>query len=307
MSEHMKEYLIGVDIGGSHISSALISSETGELLSSDVHRDHLSTSGSAATIIEQWSKNIRKAVGDRAAKSIKAIGIAMPGPFDYENGISLIKGLHKYENLYNLNVRDLLKATLSPLSAEIFFENDAACFGLGESLDSSLLPTEKIIAITLGTGFGATFIHNRKILKEGIGVPPDGAIYHVPYLDGITEDRVSARWLLAAYNTRSGKRISEVSEIALRAKEHKDGDAIAVFDEFGQHLGRCLSPWIREFAAGALVIGGSIAKSADLFMNSFRQELETAGALLPVQISKHMEKSALRGAAAIALQRSTTK
>ena len=37
---------------------------------------------------------------------VKAIGIAIPGPFDYVNGICLIKGVAKYENLYGFNIAD---------------------------------------------------------------------------------------------------------------------------------------------------------------------------------------------------------
>jgi glucokinase len=36
------------------------------------------------------------------------IGISMPGPFDYENGICLIKGQNKYEALYGLYIKGLL-------------------------------------------------------------------------------------------------------------------------------------------------------------------------------------------------------
>jgi len=33
------------------------------------------------------------------------VGVAMPGPLNYIDGISLIKGLRKYDNLYGVNIK----------------------------------------------------------------------------------------------------------------------------------------------------------------------------------------------------------
>ena len=41
--------------------------------------------------------------------NIGGIGIAIPGPFDYGNGISLIKDLEKYESLYGTNIKETLE------------------------------------------------------------------------------------------------------------------------------------------------------------------------------------------------------
>ena len=60
------------------------------------------------------------------------IGIAMPGPFDYENGICYIKGLDKYESLFNLNVKEMLAQQLNIERSDIYMMNDASCFLKGE-------------------------------------------------------------------------------------------------------------------------------------------------------------------------------
>ncbi|HRP57404.1 hypothetical protein, partial [Agriterribacter sp.] len=60
------------------------------------------------------------------------MGIAMPGPFDYEKGISYITGLHKYEYLYGLNVKELLAAELNIPLGNIRMMNDAAAYLAGE-------------------------------------------------------------------------------------------------------------------------------------------------------------------------------
>ena len=50
---------------------------------------------------------------------------------------------------------------------------------------------ERIIGVTLGTGFGGGFIANGRIFYSGQGVPPDGGVWNLPYLEGIAEDYVS--------------------------------------------------------------------------------------------------------------------
>ena len=49
------------------------------------------------------------------------IGIAMPGPFDYNEGISLIRNLGKYDSIFGVNVRQYLSSefNLNPLLVRI--------------------------------------------------------------------------------------------------------------------------------------------------------------------------------------------
>ena len=80
--------LIGVDIGGSHISSARVEWDGSQIQTLDFFEADVDTSGSAEEIISAWSQVILKSAG---GSSNLQIGIAMPGPYDYPNGISLIK------------------------------------------------------------------------------------------------------------------------------------------------------------------------------------------------------------------------
>ena len=52
----------------------------------------------------------------------------MPGPFDYEEGISYIAGNDKYEAFYGLNVKNMLADELKIKPSNILMKNDASCF-----------------------------------------------------------------------------------------------------------------------------------------------------------------------------------
>jgi predicted NBD/HSP70 family sugar kinase/mannose-6-phosphate isomerase class I len=225
----------------------------------------------------------------------------MPGPFDYANGISLLNGVNKYQTLYGINIKAALESQLDiKANIPVIFENDAACFGLGEGLVGEGSLFEKIIAITLGTGFGASFIKQRQLLKEGEGVPDKGYLYNVPFKDGKAEDYISSRWFIKTYTELSGSKLTEVKEIAERAMVYNDKAAIEVFKTFGSNLAACLSHWLRSFKADCLVIGGSISNASALFLPELLSVLkDKEGINIPVKISKKMEMSAISGAAGL--------
>src|SRR5687768_16206029 len=100
----MKNLIAGVDIGGTHITVCLVDIKENNIIAESSGRAHIDTSLDKDSIIKSWAEVIAEA-HKKSSTPINKIGIAMPGPFDYENGISLIRGLHKYESLYGLNVK----------------------------------------------------------------------------------------------------------------------------------------------------------------------------------------------------------
>ncbi|MBV8253153.1 MAG: ROK family protein [Chitinophaga sp.] len=294
-----KQLVVGADIGGSHITAALIDIQTGAVIESSIQKEAVNAAADAADIISRWASAIGKVISN-APSDIKAIGIAMPGPFDYPNGIALIKGVAKYESLYGINIRTALKTALN-FSGEIFFENDASCFALGEAWAGDGAGVQRLVAITLGTGLGGTFLLDNTIQNEGEGVPPEGYIYHLPYKNGIAEDYISTRWLLREYSIRTGKQIDEVKTIGELAAE-QDATALELFETMGNAIGEVLTPWLAAFHAACLVIGGNIRKAHPFFLPALQQQLLRNNINTAVRISSKGEKSALTGAAWICKQ-----
>lgn len=283
MSKHTNTIACGVDIGGTHISAAL--TLDGQLLKDTYRRLPVSPTADAQTLLDTWAALINAVTGlPPSNQPVSSIGIAMPGPFDYPNGTSMIRGLNKYESIYGVNVREALRDRITNNTAPICFENDAACFGLGEARSGAAKKYRKVIAITLGTGFGACFIGDQQLLTSGPGVPPNGYLYNFPFKDGIAEDYISARWLLKACPAE------DVKEIAERAL--KEPKAASAFREFGKNLNTVISSWINRFEADALVIGGSISQAFELF----KQELHLE---IPILVTTNTEHIAIAGAASL--------
>jgi predicted NBD/HSP70 family sugar kinase/mannose-6-phosphate isomerase class I len=281
MSKHTG-ITLGVDVGGTHFSAAL--AEDGRLLADTYRRLPVDAAAGAAHLLDTLA-GLMNAVMGLVEVPVSGIGIAIPGPFDYDGGVSMIQGLNKYENLYGLNIREALRDRLKTLAVPIRFENDAACFGLGAARSAAGKKYNKLIVVTLGTGLGACFIDHGLLLKSGPGVPTSGYLYNIPFKGGIAEDYLSARWLLGMYPATT------VREMAERAG--RDAVAAAAFRELGVNLGLLLTPWIRRFEADAIVIGGGIASAYALFGPSMGLEV-------PVIVPEDAERVGLAGAAGLA-------
>lgn len=291
-----KHFAIGTDIGGSHITCAAIDLKTGKIMRSSLSEKAVDNQASAGEIIKVWSEALAGALSKVPIEEVKGIGFAMPGPFDYVKGISYIKGVAKYENLYGFNVKDAIAKSLAvPEGFLIRFMNDASSFAVGEAWAGSAKDYSRSLSITLGTGFGSAFIANRIPIVDGPEVPRLGCIYHIPYKDGIADDYFSTRWFIGEYKRITGKDISGVKDLAKLAASDKVVKDL--FTEFGDKSALFLTPWIKKFRAEILVIGGNISHAWELFGDVFESRLKKEKCDVVVVLSKLKEDAALLGSA----------
>src|SRR5512133_2343363 len=99
-----KNIAIGSDIGGSHITCAAVDLVSGKILKETLTEKPVDNQAPAKIIIDTWSTALSSVLSKIPLEKVKGIGFAMPGPFDYVKGISYIRGVAKYENLYGVNV-----------------------------------------------------------------------------------------------------------------------------------------------------------------------------------------------------------
>ncbi|MFN8241011.1 MAG: ROK family protein, partial [Bacteroidales bacterium] len=243
---------IGADVGGSHISCAAVDLSSGKVLKNTLSEREVNNKGQAMEILTTWVSCVKESISRLPAPDIKGIGFAMPGPFDYVKGISYIKGVAKYENLYGFNIGDAVLSMINaPHEIDIRFMNDASSFAVGEAWAGKGAGYNKMMCITLGTGFGSAFIEDKVPVVDGPLVPRIGCVYHLPYKDGIADDYFSTRWFTGAYKAITGKELKGVKELALLADSEKA--VMDLFTSFGDDLGGFLAPWLKKFGAEILV------------------------------------------------------
>lgn len=276
---------LGVDIGGSHIVAALIDVKTGVVLENTCVRNSVNSHGTLDEIIDVW-KNVISEAFTKKTLTEKKIGIAMPGPFDYEQGISFIKGVDKYEALYGFNLKQFLAESLGVSMHNIIFTNDAACFLQGEVTYGAGKNLNSVIGITLGTGAGSACYFN--------GIVEEGTLWKLPFGNSTADDYLSTRWFIRRYYELTGRAIKDVK--ALSDLVPSDDFAVQVFKEFGSNLGKALYEFIKQKTPEAVVIGGNICNTWSLFIDETILTLKKQGISIALIKASLGENAALLGA-----------
>lgn len=274
-------WIPALDIGGTHAVAGLVDPATGRVRTADTWRQPLPSDGSADEIVDAIVRGASKA----GAGPGEHWAIAIPGPFDYEHGIALFRGVGKFEALYGFDLGAALMAVL-PQPSAITFVNDADAFLLGEHRAGAARGHERAVGITLGTGVGSCFLAHGAVVDHGPAVPPQGRADLLTYEGRPLEDTVSRNAIRAAYARATGPgngSPADVKEIAQQA-HNADTAAQRVLDHAMGALGRTIAPWLAEFEATVLVVGGSIAGSWDLIARPLRDGIESAEPELPARI-----------------------
>lgn len=100
----VKSYAIGMDIGGLHITAAVNELNESYFLLPTIRRKPVNGRVGAREIISALSGVIAGCCSQIQHETVK-IGIAMPGPVNYEQGLAFMQDQNKYDRLYGLNVK----------------------------------------------------------------------------------------------------------------------------------------------------------------------------------------------------------
>jgi glucokinase len=301
----MNKYSIAFDVGGLFIKSAVLDDD-GEIVPNSYAIFPSKSKETKESIIEHLVFIIKQQTNGILDKDfeITGVGYAFPGPFDYESGISYIKAIDKFEELYEVNLRDLLINCLKQESSfhsktsnefQIVFDNDASLFALGEHVSGKAGGYNKSIFLTIGTGAGSAFMENGKLVRDRQDVPEYGWIYNQPFKQSIVDDYISKRGILQLANELGlSTTDNEVETLAAMGK-NEDQRAKMVFQMFGEYIGKVLNPYIKSFKPDAIILGGQITKSKDLFMNGIYEALENK--TINIESSEETSLSTFKGVA----------
>lgn len=279
---------IGVDIGGSHITAAVVDLATQRILLPTQKRAAVNARGGVEEILSAWCSVLAEICSRLRSHPVK-IGIAMPGPFDYEEGISYMRGQNKFDSLYGRSVRNLLADRLAIVPENISFLNDAACYLKGEVFGGAAKGRSQVLGLTLGTGFGSAICQDNLV--------EDANLWSDPCKGGIAEDLFSTRWFVKRFAELSERSVKDVKAILHYGSDNTFVQQ--VFREFGNNLGEYLVLVSERFQFDTVIIGGNIANSFSLFSDSLQQVFCRHNKKIAVRQSALNENAALVGAASL--------
>lgn len=268
-----------VDIGGTKIAAGMVD-ESGKVLSrtqiaSDPHNYRAG--------LEQIAGMLRKAASEAGA-GISGIGIGSTGPVDPMRGefgeVDFLPGW-RGKNI----VDDLAKI----FQVTVALENDGDAAALAEAGWGAGRNRSRLIYVTVGTGIGGGFIFDGKLYRGVDGAHPEIAHQVIDPAGpecscgfrGCWESLAAGPAMVAWYMGRNdspgaitARRICELAQqgdaLALQAVEHE-----------ALYLGLGLANLINLFAPDAIVLGGSVMKSAPLFLDRIREVIRSGCRFVP--------------------------
>lgn len=294
-----ERYAVGVDIGGSHVCSAVVDLTTGSICAEPV-TTAVNCHAGASEIVGAWAENILQTVAASDLGTITQVGFAFPGPFDYQRGISLIRGVCKFDRIFGLDVAESLRTRLKEAGIGTFrFVNDASAFALGECLGGAGRGVDRVVALTLGTGVGSGFVDQCRLVESSDEVPANGWVYCLPFEEGIVDDAFSTRWVCRRYRELTSKQVEGVREVA--ANYDTDPAARQLFEEYGERFAQFAGTVVPRFRGDVLILGGNISKAYSLFEPALTRTLKASGQHINIRTSELLDRAAMIGAASLFL------
>lgn len=189
---------------------------------------------------------------------VEHIGIGVPSVVDAVRGIVYnVVGIPSWREV---PLKELLERRFG---IPVHVNNDCNCFALGVCRYGEARGFRNVVCVALGTGVGAgVVIDERLYCGNNTGA---GEIGSIPYLDRDYEYYCSSRFFVGRGTT--GR---EAYDRAVAG----DAQALALWKEFGTHIGRLVMVVLYAYDPEAIVFGGSIAHAFDFFSAAMYDELK---------------------------------
>lgn len=285
MTQQDNPLVIASDIGGTHITAALVDICQWQVSNESTTRQSVNSHADAKSILSAWAAPFKEVIASHPTLVSPVIGIAMPGPFDYENGISRMRDQDKYDNLYGMDIRRELAERIGVDGMNIRFINDAAAFLQGEVFAGKHNGHAKMLGITLGTGLGSA------VWEKGNNAV-DADLWKTPYLDSNMEEHLVTRWFVRR-TAQHDVNVTGLRELLQLRGQHAFVEDILA--EYSHHLLQFLTFFSQKEKTDKFIIGGNISRAWNIF-KGFNPE---AFAQFDIHISQLGEDAALIGAAAL--------
>ncbi len=323
----MSTNVVGVDMGGTKILSAVIDSE-GNILSTA--KVPTKADKGPSIVIDRIAASIQRAIDKSGvpAASIQSVGIGAPGPLDPATGVVIFAPNLRWKNV---RLKEELEARVN---IPTFVDNDVNVGTLGEHVFGAGKDFQNVVGIFVGTGIGGGIILQGELFHGASKTA--GEIGHIIVKAGGPRCGCGTRGCLEALASRTamakqfqkailknGKKsvLSELTDGDLRtvrsgvlAKAIRANDKLTlkVIKRATKYLGIGIGSIVNFLNPEMIILGGGVVEALDdTFLDSIRaaaKKYALPNTLDGVQIvpAKLGDNAGILGAAALARQRSET-
>jgi glucokinase len=270
--------VVAVDIGGTHIRVAAF--EPGSII--PTRHSRVRSEALLPGVFDRLVEAIEGIWPD--GDSVRAIGLASPGPLDPHRGVIL-----DTPNIPEWHDFPLAEKLARHFKVPVRIDNDANLAALGEWKYGAGQGHMDVLYLTISTGIGGGAICNGHLLQGYHGlaaelghvtIDPDGPLCSCGFPGHI--EAFASGPAIARYTNeelaRGAKSMLEpgpdlnartIADAALKG----DALAIAAFARAGEYLGVAVSNFLHAFDPSILIFGGGVSQVGDLLFKPFEESL----------------------------------
>lgn len=274
-----------VDIGGTKIAVGMVDDHGRVLAKTQTPTDPERYSVS----VEEVTRMLREMAREAGAE-ISGIGIGSTGPVDPIRGefgdVDFLPGWRGKNP-----VNDLARI----FNVRVALENDGDAAALAEAGWGAGRNRKRLIYVTIGTGIGGGMIFDGQLYRGVDGAHPEIGHQVIDLagppcscgLRGCWEALAAGPAMAALFKTQAPVDYPNRESISARriCELAQQGDVIAqkAVQQQAFYLGIGLANLINVFTPDALVLSGSVFKSADLFMDGIRAVIRSGCRFVPAE------------------------
>ena len=240
---------LGIDIGGTNLSLGLV--EDGKIIQ-EIHTPSFRPEMTLDETLDYLSAQIAILFHP----GVEKIGLGVPSVVDVKQGI-----VYDTQNIPSWVEVPLKERLEQRFGVPVAVNNDANCFAMGVygTYPADAKP-ETLVVVTLGTGVGMGIVIDGKLFcGANCGA---GELGCLPYQDGILEDFCAKRFFTnAGWDSRA---------LAAKAKAG-DADALAMYEEFGRHMGALICTVMFAYDPDRIALSGGIANNYPFFRGAMEE------------------------------------
>ena len=280
----MKNYVIGVDLGGTKINTVLADLEGNVVSQTTVPTQAKEGELPVLNRIIQTVETVI-AEGKVTLNDVKAIGIGSPGPLDAKEGVIISTPNLPFKNF------NLVKPLSEKFDIPVYLDNDANVAAIGEFMFGAGKGCKNMVYFTVSTGVGGGAILDGKIYRGAtcnaleIGhttILPDGPrcnCGNIGCLEALSSGTaIGKRGIEAAESNveTSLKKYDNITSYEVFV-EAAAGDKVAkdIVDKALNYLGIGVSNAVVTFDPEAVIIGGGVSKAGEIVFQKVREVVNT--------------------------------
>ncbi len=269
-----------IDLGGTKVR-AIVADLDGHIAGEDIRESHAAEGLESVLSTMQDALSAALQAGGVALEDVQAVGIASPGAVDVVRGV--VPGAPQLRGWTDVPLVRLMRERFG---RPVYLENDATAAALGENKFGAGRGTRHMLFLTVSTGIGGGIIIDGKAYEGANGSA--GEMGHIVIdvdgpacgcgghgcLEALASGTAMARRGEAAVAAGEAPVLAELSRregpvtAEMMSRAARDGDAFSrgVFEDTGRYLGVALASYVNIFNPELILIGGGVARAAELFM-----------------------------------------